>query len=417
MTPAVAYVLKKFPRLSETFILHEILAQEEAGGRIEILSQRMPDDGRFHPAVGRLRATVRYLPEMKPSEAWEWFVARLPTLGDALLDRMPDAVRFLAKHRIRQGNRLLADALFVAEQARGLGVKHLHAHFATVASHVAHLVWRLTGLPYSFTAHAKDLYRETVNPDLFRAVADGARFVVTVCEANRSHIRENLYAGGRTPIRRLYNGVDLGFFQPEGDAYRGAKVVGIGRLIEKKGFDILLEAVRRLRQEGKPIECTIVGEGEDREKLEAAARTAGLDGAVRFTGALPQPETVARIHAASAVVLPCVVGRDGNRDALPTVLLEGFACGRPVISSPVAGVAEIVDEGRNGLLVPPRDPAALARAMAALLGDPEAVRRMGRAGREKAEKVFDLRRNAGTLASWFASSLEGRPVESDPAQG
>jgi glycosyltransferase involved in cell wall biosynthesis len=415
MTAAVGYVLKKFPRLSETFILHEILAQEESGSRIEIFSQRQPDEGRFHPALGRLRATVRYLPEMRPSEAWDWFVGRAASLEGAL-DGLPDAIRMLARFRLPQGQRLLSEALFVAHEAAAAGVKHLHAHFATGASHLAHLVGRLTGIPYSFTAHAKDLYRETVNPDLFRAIADGARFVVTVCEANRTFIREKLYAGGRTPVLRLYNGVDLRFFSPQGDAYRGRKVVGIGRLIEKKGFDDLLEACRRLRDAGKPVECTIVGEGEERERLEATSRAAGLDGTVRFTGALPQPQTADLIHASSAVVLPCVVGSDGNRDALPTVLLEGLACGRPVISSPVGGVAEIVDEGRNGLLVPPRDPSALARAMDALLAEPEAVRRMGRQGREKAEAVFDLRRNAATLAGWFAASVEGRAPASDRSE-
>jgi glycosyltransferase involved in cell wall biosynthesis len=406
----VGYVLKKFPRLSETFILHEILGLEEQGVRVGIVSLRRPDDEPSHSSIGRLRAETLYVPGESAYEAWDWFAANRASLEDALA-RLPDALTFLLDHRVAEGPRILAEAVFVLAHAHRSGFDHLHAHFATGATIVAHLVRRLGGPPYSFTCHAKDIYRQTVNPALYRALADGARFVVTVCDANRRFLEENLYAGGATPVERVYNGIDLERFRPAARAGESPTIVAVGRLVPKKGFAILVAACAILRRRGRPFRCLLLGDGEERASLEKAAAEAELGPAFQFRGAVTQEEVLEALRGAAVVCAPCVVGEDGNQDALPTVLLEALASGVPAVATPVGGIPEIVRDGIEGRLVPPGDAGALADALDELLSAPRARERMGLAGRRRAEDLFDLRKNVARLAALFEGSATASRVE------
>ncbi len=400
----VGYVLKKFPRLSETFILHEILGLEERGLGVGVASLFKPDDGRFHPALGRLRSPVTYLPEGRPTEAWEWLAANRASLGEAL-PRLPDAVAFLLDHRVPDGSRVLAQAIFVLLHARRSGFEHLHAHFATGSTIVAHLVRRLGGPPYSFTCHAKDIYRHAVDAARYRVLADGARFVVTVCEANRRFLEEHLYPGGATPIERIYNGIDLQRFQPTARDPGLRTILGVGRLVPKKGFGLLVEACALLRRRGRPFRCLLLGDGEERASLERAAAQAELGASFEFRGAVTQEEVIEALRGTAVVAAPCVVGEDGNQDALPTILLEALASGVPSVATPVGGIPEIVRDGIEGRLVPAGDAEALASALDELHAAPRERDRMGLAGRRRAEELFDLRKNVARLASLFEGSV------------
>lgn len=400
----VGYVLKKFPRLSETFILNELLELERQGARVTVLSIHRPDDGRFHRQLADLVGPVVYLPQRKSQESIEMLASRLDLLRAAREGLFGELEALLAARR-RDLWSVLEAGLDVAAIARSLGIGHLHAHFATVATDVAHVAHAVSGLPYSFTAHAKDIYQDGVDAARFARLAQDAAFVVTVCDANRAHIQEHLAPGAAEHVVRLYNGVDLDAFHPR-IRRPDAKplVLGVGRLVEKKGFDDLIRAVAILRRAGLEFACTLVGDGEERTSLSALAEE--LDVEVEFAGALTHDETRAMLARATLLALPCVVGSDGNRDALPTVLLEALAAGVPVISTPIVGVDEIVGGGEAGLLVPPREPAALAAALRDLLADPAHCDALVQAGRARAERLFDLRTNVARLRELFRASID-----------
>lgn len=398
----LGYVLKKFPRISETFILNEILALQRLGAEVTIFSLHTPDDGAFHRGVADLSGPVVYLPERDSGDllsrlraapdSWAAIAPRFTAaLGDLVATNRPDAWT------------VLASALEIASHARSRGIEHLHAHFATVAAWTARTAASFADLPFSFTCHAKDIYSANVDAKHFTRLADPARFVVTVCEANRDYLRERLLTTSSTEIVTLYNGIDLQLFHPDVPTVeREPLVLGVGRLVPKKGFRYLIEAMAHLRREGSSVRCVIVGEGEERAALEQLIRTHGLTG-VDLLGVRTQDEVRAWMSRATAFVLPCVVDQDGNRDALPTVLLEALASGVPAISTDVAGVGEIVDRGSAGMLVPQRDVRALATALQRLLADEPLRTTLAARGRERAEQFFDLRSNASRLLGTFAA--------------
>ena len=392
----VGYVLKRYPRYSETFVVNEILAHEAAGLELEIFALRPPLDTHFQDAIARVRAPVRYLPSeaVKAPKLWEELRegrARLPGLCDTLpaaLDE--DAVD------VRQ-------ALLLAEAALAGGIDHLHAHFATVATTVARLAGRFAGIPYTFTAHAKDIFHETVDPaDLARKIRDAAG-VVTVSEFNLEHLRAQHPAEAER-IHRIYNGIPLERFTWRTPEERPRRILGIGRLVEKKGFEHLIDACRILADRGGDFECRILGSGELEAKLAARIRSQRLEGRVVLAGPRPQSEVVEELRAAAVMAAPCVVGSDGNRDGLPTTLLEAMALGTPCVSTDVTGIPEVLRDGDTGILVPQADAAALADALERLLDDPQERVRLARAARRLIETDFEVHRSAARQRELFAGA-------------
>lgn len=405
----VAYLLKKFPRLSETFVLQEILGQEARGTRVHVVSRRSADDEPHHEALARLVARIETLPakyELDP----------FGSLFTADLDAKEVFRRVGALvHEARGWNHprfphLLAEALVLLPRLSSLGIEHVHAHFATDSAVVAMLIQALGGPGYSVTAHAKDIYRDTVDWAMLERIVVRSRFVVTVCEANLAHLRARLSPAAAARVRRLYNGIDLDSFAYVEDGREPVHVLGVGRLIEKKGFDVLVRAVAQLRDRGIAARATLIGDGEELERLSALAGELGLRERVAFLGARTQEEVRAFLRRATVMCLPCQVGLDGNRDALPTVLLEALASGLPVVSTPVTGIPEIVDHGRAGLLVPESDPRATAQALADLLTNASHRLALARTGRARAEELFDAHAAARTLQSWFAEAREHQEV-------
>lgn len=399
----IGYVLKKFPRASETFVLNEILALQRHGVQVTVISLNRPDDGVFHRGLAELQRPVVYLPTRKP-DAWLTALRTAqPLLQKAATRLLAEFDDLLTAARPDLWS-VLGAGLDVAMLARQLGIQHLHAHFATVAAYTARTAAAVSGLPFSVTCHAKDLYREGIVPACFQSLLRDSAFAVTVCEANAQWITERL--AGRTPldVRVLYNGVDIDAFHPRHRSPNGPVLLAVGRLVQKKGFHVLLDALALLAREGVRPRLLLVGDGEERAALQRQAQGLGLPD-VEFLGMRTHDEVRRLVHTATAMVLPCIVGDDGNRDALPTVLLEALAAGLPVLSTPIAGVAEIVDGGRAGLLVPPGDVGALARDIARLLGDAALRAQLASAGRARAERCFDLARNTGVLRDWFAGAI------------
>jgi len=416
----IAYVLKMYPRFSETFILNEILELERQGVDIRIYSLRKPDDGRFHAHLASVRAPVTYLPEYLPAD-----MGRVWAAQRALMQADPGRYRRVLVYTLTRRNRhafkRFLQAGVLADHLRTQPVDHLHAHFATSATRVAMFAHLLTGVPYSLTAHAKDIFLNTVDADLLRDKMRAARFVVTVSEFNRDYLSRLAGEPGQTSlgrllpadrltippgrIRRLYNGIDLIQFSvgpnDPPQAVREPLILAVGRLIEKKGFDILVRACGLLRDQGITFRCEIAGKGPEEARLRSLIAELDLAGCVELVGPKPQDEIVAAYRQAAVFALPCVVGADGNRDGLPTVLLEAMAMRLPVVSTDLTGVPEIVDDGVTGLLVPQNDPAALAAALARLLADPGVREHMGRAARARVMRDYDLRQNVAILRQWF----------------
>jgi colanic acid/amylovoran biosynthesis glycosyltransferase len=353
------YVLKRFPRLSQTFVLEELLELQRQGVELAVIAR----DGSGGPTVPRadlLVAPVELLP-----------------VG--------------------------ADGAFVAERLAALGATHVHAHFAGWAATITATAAAKAGLPYSFTAHATDIYRDGIDEVALADRIAGARAVVTVTEANRLFLENLLARHQRTGrIVRIYNGVDTARLAPVFDGREDGLVLGIGRLVPKKGHHVLIDAIRRLRDRNVAVHLQLVGEGPLQGDLEQQIASSGLEGAVSLLGARPHNEVLDLLRRCTVFALPSTIAVDGDRDALPTVITEAMALGAPVVATAVSGIPEQVDSGNTGLLVAPDNPGALADALQLLLSDNSLRRRFALAGRARAEARFDIVRSVATLRAVFA---------------
>ena len=389
----VGYVLKRFPRFSETFILNELLALQALGVEAHVFSLLTPPDEPRHARLADLSAPVTYLAKATGATA---------TAPES------DVALFAGNDRKTIAT-LQAKAQEVARLARTTGITHLHAHFGSDPAAVALLAARDIGGTFSFTAHARDIYHTYVSPEVDaekrRAKLREAAFAVTVSDFNAAHLRA-LCPEAATRIHRLYNGIDLDLFSP-GEAAVPGRILAVGRLVEKKGFAVLVQACALMRDRGIDFSCHIVGDGPLHGALSAQIADLGLDAQVTLAGPMPQERLAVELGSAAIATLPCVITPDGDRDGLPTVLLEAMGKAVPVVTTTVTGGPEIVADGETGLLCPPDDPQALAGALATLLADPVRARFMGQAGRLRAERLFDLTTNAARLADHFYGVIPG----------
>jgi len=389
-------LVKTWPKLSETFILEEVLGLERAGVPLQIYALQSPTDAIAHDAVAAVRAPVCYLPPVT--------LRHLPSLVAA---QLRSALRQPVRHA-----RALIDALhrragqdflrgtWLAEHMRRQGVGHVHAHFistpADVAEHVAGL-----GLGFSISAHAKDIY--TSQPaDLQRKLA-AARFTVTCTEYNRQHLSA---LAPQAIIERMYHGVDAARFDP-GLRHAQASwplILAVGRLKEKKGFDTLIEACRHLSGRGRRFRCEIVGYGDGEAALRYQIAQAGLAEHIHLTGKLARADVIARYARAAVFVQPSRIGSDGDRDGIPNVLLEAMAMQVPVVSTPVSGIPELVAHEHTGLLIPPDQPVRLAEAIARLLDDAALADRLVHAGRARVLERFDNDHNLALLRTYLETA-------------
>ena len=414
-TPAVrvGYLLKMYPRFSETFILTEILELERQGVSIDIFSLKKPDDGRFHADLADVQASVTYVPDSPATGAGAYLAAHRQVFR-------ADRKRYLrvmsiALRRRRWGAfKRFLQAGYLVPRLRERDITHLHAHFASSATSVAGYITHLSGIPYSFTAHAKDIYSDGVFEHVLARKLALAAFCVTVSDYNRAHLAR---LAGETPLHRIYNGLDLTTFSraAASTAVRDTPplILGVGRLVEKKGFLDLIRACAELRDRGVPFTCQIVGKGPDERKLRQEISRLRLEEFVTLPGPLPRGKLIALYPRASVFVAPCIIGQDGNRDGLPTVLIEAMALGVPAVATPVTGIPELVRDGRTGLIAPSNDPATLADRIARLLADPSLTQDLADNARLLVEHEFDIVANVAELRQLFAGTV-GQPAEVAP---
>ena len=403
----LGYIVKCFPRLSETFILTEILELERLGCEVTIFSRYTPTESVPHGALGGLRAEVIQLEPLLRDRFWESFEVHYRLSAGSRGEH--EAVFKLALgHKNREEMRYWLLAGPVAELATARGIEWFHAHFATGSASVARYASRLARIPFSFTSHAKDIYAADVDGRRLRSLLEEADVAVTISEANRAHL------GAIAPaarIARVYNGIDLSRFPllPALAEPDPPQILSVARMVEKKGLSDLIAALAILHQEGIGARCRLVGTGPVEPALREQARTLGLEGAVEFHG-LASQEEVASIHlpAASVFALPCIVAADGDRDGLPTTLLEAMARGVPVVSTRLPGIAEAIPEETAGLLVDPGDTRALAQALARSILDRSAAARRAACARRHVEALFDSRINARQLLKVLQQAREDR---------
>ena len=407
----IAYIVKAWPRLSETFVLNEIVSLEQRGVRIRIFSVREPDPGPSHSKVSQVRAKVTYL-------AFRTHWKKVVPANLRLFCRRPGRylqVLFRVFARMVMRHRLLPpwhffEAAYLVDMLARNPVDHLHAHFASTPTLVALYAHRLSGIPYTFTAHAKDIY--VSDPDIFRIKLQEARAVITCTKYNREFLSKQFGALCERKVRTIYHGLDLSQFSfrlpTKADCHEPI-ILSVARLIEKKGLCDLIAAADILRRRGRAFHVEIIGSGPQRETLKAQAKRLGLAERVRLAGGQAHDAVCLAYQRASVFVLPCVVASNGDRDGIPNVLLEAMASGVPVVSTPISGIPELIEPGLDGLLVPPNNPAALAEAMDKLLGSQELRESLARAARAKIESSFSLDASAERLLDLFGE-LKRAPV-------
>lgn len=408
----IGYIVRSFPRLSQTFILSEILALEARGVPLRIFAATDPQEPLVQPQVAELRAPVSYLDPVTRRQ----LRAEHLRLARSVPCRYAAAQAYLRERADLDTGYIAASRFVCFNQAVALirqirqagGVGHLHAHFAHDPTLIALLVQKLTGISFSFTAHARDLFQIPQHLLVERAAAASA--LVTCCAANLDYLHEVLPPELHAKISLIHHGVNLDGFQPasphvpsKADPQNPDRlmIMSVGRLVEKKGFPDLLRACALLKQSGRRFRCVIYGDGPLRGELEAQAESLGLADELELPGERPQRDLVSILQAADIFALTPFVTDDGDRDGVPNVVAEAMACGLPVVSTGVAGIPELVHHGENGLLCAAHDVKAIAGALARLLDDRTERRRFGVAARRTVVEHFDLKTAAAQLQDLF----------------
>lgn len=436
-TPAadrVAYVLKGYPRLSEVFITSEIYRLERLGVPMRLYVLKAADEEVQHDVVRRVRVRPEYLPQttsLSATRMLRWLAVNLGVFRPALLrtlrrhpvttlraagQALAQAVRARRGFFARPRKIYLKEFLLAADLADRLDaagdVRRLHAHFAHGTTTVTWLASIITGIPFSFTGHAKDIYTEDLNPaGLLRRKLDAASFVVTCTEANRAHLQS---LGSQTPVHVVYHGLNADFASLVAGEVRRVepprvRLLAVGRLVRKKGLDTFVDACAVLASRGVDFEAVIAGESGDHEAEVRGRVTANdLEDRVQFLGPLTQEGLFAQYQRASVFALPCRVLEDGDRDGIPNVLMEAMACGVPVVTTGVSGITELVRDGENGLIVEPDRPTDLADALHRLIKDPGLAQEIGRQGRETIARSFDASATAAQMAALLTGAEHGR---------
>jgi glycosyltransferase involved in cell wall biosynthesis len=405
----IAVVLKGYPRLSETFIAQELLALEQRGLALSLYALRHPTDAERHPVHAKISAPVAYLPEYlhdEPLRVWRaWRVAkRLAGYAAARSAWLDDLRRDKSRSRIRRfGQALVLAAEMPAD------VVHLHAHFLHTPASVTRYAALLRGLAWSCSAHAKDIWTTPAWEKREKLAASA--WTTTCTDVNAHHLRALAGAAHRVDLN--YHGIDTTRFPaPPGarpahdgsDRLHPVEVLCVGRAVDKKGIDDLLQALALLPPQLE-WRFTHIGGGPLARALDATARRLGVAERTRWLGARPHAAVLDAYRAADIFALPCRVSADGDRDGLPNVLLEAQSQKLPCVSTDVSGIPELIDDGVTGLLVAPRDPRQLAQALQRLIVDPALRSRLGNAGHDRATRMFSMDAGADRLAARFAQSM------------
>jgi colanic acid/amylovoran biosynthesis glycosyltransferase len=394
----VAYVTSRFPKLSETFISNEIVEVERLGLQVDTYALVEEHEPTAHPEALRLAKSTVY-----------------PSAGRVIADQIHwlrrSPRRYLrAWSRALLGNvsspSFLARALIVMPTAASFartidqrGTDHVHAHWATHSGLAAYLIHLLTDVPYTITAHAHDIH---VDRTMLEEKLGHAAAVATISEFNRAQLAERYGEPIASKVHVVRCGVDSTVFSSvERAATDTLRIVTVASLERRKGHHVLLDACRRLVDDGMAVAVTLIGGGEEREAIERRIRALGLEGQVTMAGPQPRPVVAQALADADVFVLPSITLESGKMEGIPVALMEAMASGLPVISTAMSGIPELISDGEHGRLVGEGDVEALTGALRQLASDPDLRRRMGEAGRLRVMDEYDLAANAARLVGLF----------------
>jgi colanic acid/amylovoran biosynthesis glycosyltransferase len=406
-THRIAYVMSRFPKLSETFVFNEILAVEKLGADVEVyplLRERQPVS---HPDVGRLVAAARFQPFLSVPivRANLHFLVRHPRRYFAVLREVLSGTAGSANFFVGALGIFPKSVRFAFEMPRR-GISHVHAHFATHPAVTALIIHRLTGIPFSFTAHGSDLH---VDRRMLKQKIAASAFAVTISEFNRGIMAAEAGDELVEKIHVVRCGVDLSLFSPASVSAEklGITIICVASLEEVKGHRFLIEACRILHSRGIHFRCDLIGDGPLAERLRVQIEDSRLTQHVLMHGGKPRREVAAMLAISDVAVLASYPTREGKREGIPVALMEAMATALPVVASDLSGIPELIQDGVSGILIPPGDAAALAGALERLAGDAELRTRLGAAGRRKVHQEFELHANSAALLSLIERHAAG----------
>jgi colanic acid/amylovoran biosynthesis glycosyltransferase len=388
----LAYVFERFPKFSQTFCYREIAELFHQGIRPAIFSLRRPDFGPETKWDDAITSTVHQLPEGD-------VFARLADEASASLPK--PARKTLHEWRGKPDSLRLHQATYIGTRLQELGVRHVHTHFAGMAARTAFWIRKFFGINYSLTVHANDIF---VPPNFeigLSEILSSASAIIAVSDFAAKQLRER-FPENAERVHRIYNGIECAQFKPA-QFGRLPLILSIGRLISKKGFDVLIDACALLRQRGHEFRCEIIGEGPLFGELQSRIHRQDLRKDVHLVGPQTQSEIAARLSRATVLALPCRIDPDGAMDNLPTVIMEAMASALPVVSTDIGGISEMVRDRETGLLVVQNDSVATADALSRLISDLELAQSFGGKGRKRAEEIFSIEKNVRALRDIIGS--------------
>lgn len=393
---AFAYLCERLPSFVQTFVYREVEEMARFGMKPFVVSIRRPDDP--PETAARMETPVFYLPEGAE--------IRTKIDKDRELGRLHRKLhRAIPRHRQLADSQRMFEAAWLGPILESAGIRHVHAHFGGLAARTAWWLRKLFGISYSFTGHANDIFCENDFPVTNAMLVKHAKFVVTETDYSRKWM-EQKHAGSRGKIFRVFNGIDFASLPSAVRAEGVPRIVSVGRYVEKKGFPDLIDACALLRDKGISFECEIIGGGEMEAALAAQIERLNLGERVKLLGPKSQLEVRKRLASATVFALACQVEKDGGSDNLPTVIMEAMGIGLPVISTNVAGVPEMVDEGETGFLTAERDVPAFAAALERILGARDLCEKFGTLAAIRAREKFASGTNAALLAQLLVQNAQ-----------
>jgi colanic acid/amylovoran biosynthesis glycosyltransferase len=418
----VAYITSRFPKITETFILYEMLAVKKQGVQIELYPFIRERTDLIHPEANQFVDQAHF----QPFISWPILRSHLFYLHQKPRTYLDALWKILSKNwgSLRFFSRALAVfpvSVYLSKLMEAEGIQHIHAHFSDHPAAAGYVIHRLTDIPFSFTAHGSDLHRDRHMLCEKTAEAD---FVVTISEYNKKIILSECGEENIDKVIVVHCGVDTEFFKPrpeyspcpdETESKENMTIMCIGTLHEVKGQTYLIEACKILRERGVNFTCHFVGDGPDWRCLTQQVTGAGLEDQVKFHGRLTRDEVVRLLRMADVLVAPSVRSKDGRREGIPVVLMEAMSSGLAVVASDISGIPELIESGKTGLLVPPRDEQSLAGALRCLYFNKPLRRGLGEAARLRVIQDFQLDRNASTLVELFKKSAR-RAIEQNSRQ-
>jgi len=389
----IAFLLSQFPETHETFILREFVGMKNAGMDFEIYSLKRCRDAIVHPEAEGFIARTTYPSMIGPVSSMQYAVCSpikfLKAYG-VVLRHILNPLNFL------KANVVFVRSLYFARLMKKNNIGHIHAHWATMPTTSAEIISTLLDIPFSFTAHAWDIFLSK-KQDLKKKIKK-AQYIITCTRYNRHYVKGNLGKELGEKFIVNYHGLDLEEFQMRKPRPREDNLIlGIGRLVEQKGFEYLIKACGILKRKAINFHCVIVGDGPWKQGLGDRVLALGLKDNVTFIGSTSQEQIKDLLNKASVFAAPCVVAKNGDRDGIPNVILEAMASGVPVVATNVSGLPEVIVDNQTGLVAQPKDPMTLAKAIEKVLKKDVCVDRLTANARRLIEREFDIRKNAEEL--------------------